>query len=674
MLATNGIAHIMGYSKETIAEGVYGFNAVLLGMALGYEFDTSPMLLLVILVAALLGFINQIWIHGILHKYHLPVLSLPFLITVWMVMLALRESDLLSMARHLSVDVQLNTDMLSELETGAKRFTIPYYITNYFYALGGVFFQPKLIAGIAIAAGLLYFSRIAFALTFIAYTFAWLCIGFMGAELDWLRYQSGANFIFMAIALGGFFVVPSVYSYISVLVMVPVVILVHLFFGELLKPWNLPLFTLAFTFVTLAFLYLLRARHQVKKLKLIDYQYYSPEEAVYQAIHSEGRYKNRIYTPIELPFWGEWAVSQGYNGKHTHLGPYSKALDFVILDEQLKQYTDPGTSKTDYYCFAKPVLAPADGYIYNATDMLDDNEPGGMDMTNNWGNSLVIMHAEGVFTQLSHLKKESLKVKLGDYVKRGDVIALGGSSGRSPEPHLHFQVQKTYEIGDETLAYPLAYYISRENKTLNLHQYETPKEGQLIRNIERTPLLTKAFGLYPGMKFTYTINQHNHTEDQLWEVFTDAYNQTYIYCHTTQSIAYFVNDGALFYFTRFSGSKQSALYYFYLAAYKVVLGYYTDMVVKDTYPLNQFNNPLAAPLQDFLVPFFRVSKVDYQSQAVFSNNVYHPTEITIQAKALASIVGFDYKHIDFTIELKDNVLHSITANRGINKTTIQWKS
>ena len=71
-------------------------------------------------------------------------------------------------------------------------------------------------------------------------------------------------------------------------------------------------------------------------------------------------------------------------------------------------------------------------------DGTDDNMIGDVNLKVNWCNTVSIKHSEKLFTKLSHLKRESIKVKEGDYVKRGDILALCGNSGRSPEPHIHF--------------------------------------------------------------------------------------------------------------------------------------------------------------------------------------------------------------------------------------------
>jgi len=54
------------------------------------------------------------------------------------------------------------------------------------------------------------------------------------------------------------------------------------------------------------------------------------------------------------------------------------------------------------------------------------------------GNVLVIDHGHGIVTRYAHLSK-SLKER-GEKVKRGDIVAQMGSSGRSTGPHLHYEV------------------------------------------------------------------------------------------------------------------------------------------------------------------------------------------------------------------------------------------
>lgn len=57
-----------------------------------------------------------------------------------------------------------------------------------------------------------------------------------------------------------------------------------------------------------------------------------------------------------------------------------------------------------------------------------------------YGNLVEVNHGNGYKTRYAHCKE--LKVKVGDIVRKGDIIAIMGSTGRSTGPHVHFEVYK----------------------------------------------------------------------------------------------------------------------------------------------------------------------------------------------------------------------------------------
>ena len=80
-----------------------------------------------------------------------------------------------------------------------------------------------------------------------------------------------------------------------------------------------------------------------------------------------------------------------------------------------------------------PVFASGDGIVSRA-----DNTASG------FGNHIVIRHGFGYETLYAHLSR--YKARLGQYVKRGDIIGYVGSTGRSEAPHLHYEVHKNGDV------------------------------------------------------------------------------------------------------------------------------------------------------------------------------------------------------------------------------------
>lgn len=124
--------------------------------------------------------------------------------------------------------------------------------------------------------------------------------------------------------------------------------------------------------------------------------------------------------------------------------PERFAIDWVKLDDQGRVFTGDRTKLTSYAYYGTPIHAAADGVVVNLYDGADEQVPGpeakGIDADNIGGNMLVVDIGGGVYAFYAHLQRGSLKVKLGDKVKTGQVLGLLGNTGNSTAPHLHFHV------------------------------------------------------------------------------------------------------------------------------------------------------------------------------------------------------------------------------------------
>lgn len=678
VLVTVLIANSMGFDKIQLKNGVYSFNALLTGIGMGTFFDPGWVFFSLLLLAALLTLILSVTFGGWLYKYGLPFLSIPFVITFWLILLPSSQFANLGLTQRNiywmnEVYAIGGNPMLNFFQT-IDALPVHKMVDIYLRSMSSIFFQDNLIAGLIIAVALLFCSRIAFSLSVIGFISAYLFAKFSGSAAASITYYNiGANYMMVAIAIGGFFTIPSKYSYLWTVLLVPLTSLVLLFMSKLLGFIQLPVFSLPFSFVVILFVYFLMLRINPSKLVLTPIQYYSPEINLYTYNNNKDKRSNFLYFPFHLPFWGEWTITQGHDGKHTHKGDWGKAFDFMLFDDKSKTYQSNGLSCENYYCYNKPILAPADGIVEDIIDNVDDNEIGKVNTIDNWGNSIVIRHLPGLYTQLSHLKKGSFKVAKGDSVKRGDLLAHCGNSGRSPEPHLHFQVQISPLLGSRTIDYPFAYYYEMGKEIRQLHQFSKPPEGALISGVSTNLLLKTAFDITPNSIFKYSyVNGKGIENTEQWEAYTDAYNYKYLYCKETESSAFYVNDGSMFYFTAFYGNKESLLYYFYLSAYKVFLGDIDNAEMNDAMPLSIIRNKkISVWLHDFIAPFYTYIRVWHSIKPEYSNNLLDVGLLILKSKIQVSVFGKTHTDSDSMITLKENCVKEFTYET--NKTKIQAK-
>ena len=675
-LAVGG-ARLGGFNREWTDAGLYSFNSLLTGLALASFYAPGWALTGLVVMGAGLALLLSVALGGWLGGRGLPFLSLPFLGTTWLLMLG--SGPLLHLvpgepAIYWLNDVYaLGGPRLVRVAQWVGNWPWSPLLVGYLRALGAVLFQDSAGAGLLVAGGLLWHSRIAFSLSVLAFLGATGLLMLLGPAVGGLNeYNLGANCLVAALAVGGVFVIPSPASYGWALLSVPVTVVLLASLSTVLDRLGLPALSLPYCLVSLLFLYVLLLRARVGGgsypvgLVLTSVQRYSPERNLYAYATDKLRLAHQGAVALTLPFLGAWRCTQAYTDGSgpTHLGDWGQALDFVIADADGQTYHGSGLALSDYYAYNKPVLAPADGVVEEVIQHIDDNAIGTVNLVQNWGNTVVLRHAPGLYTQLSHLRAHSVPVKPGEQVRRGDIIGTCGSSGRSPEPHLHFQVQATPYVGSKTLAYPLAYFMAVPAATVavapyaalvapktsprlakrilveangisdasdsaldaskivldasekplasakvpQLRHFDVPVAGETISPPTFNRTLSQALRFPPGYALDVSDADTPHAPAQRWEVFTDAYNLAYLRCQRTGAVAYFAGDASVFYFTAFYGSEASWLHLFYQAAYRVPLVALSQQTTHDAFPLSMVRNPLLAWAQDVLAPFYQFLK------------------------------------------------------------------
>lgn len=120
------------------------------------------------------------------------------------------------------------------------------------------------------------------------------------------------------------------------------------------------------------------------------------------------------------------------------------AIDWIKLDANSQQSNGDSNQNQNWPTYGQKAIAVADARVVSVLDGLPERVPNALPsdttMQNVTGNHVVLDLGRGYYAFYAHLQPGSLKVRTGDRVKRGQVLALLGNSGNTTAPHLHFHV------------------------------------------------------------------------------------------------------------------------------------------------------------------------------------------------------------------------------------------
>ncbi len=200
--------------------------------------------------------------------------------------------------------------------------------------------------------------------------------------------------------------------------------------------------------------------------------------------------KNHYHIPIELA-----RVTKVAKEGVAHVGDLIHSIDYDAPE---------GT----------PILAALDGVVIA---IKQDSDQGGDDPKyENDGNYIEILHENDEVSEYEHILQHSAKVKIGDVVKKGQVIASVGNTGWSECPHLHFMVypkgeeyktleiqfEKTVSIGKGNLAGKGVYAVQNFKKgdVVILYNLEPLTEDEYLRLSDSEKMFTHS---HKGQMYLY---------------------------------------------------------------------------------------------------------------------------------------------------------------------------
>jgi murein DD-endopeptidase MepM/ murein hydrolase activator NlpD len=143
-------------------------------------------------------------------------------------------------------------------------------------------------------------------------------------------------------------------------------------------------------------------------------------------------------------------VVQGNHGPFSHQNEY--AIDFLM-----PMHT--------------PILAARDGVVAQS----DDTHTETCWLTQDCpGNRVVIRHEDGTKAGYWHLETGGARVAVGDWVRRGQLIAYSGQTGIAFAPHLHFIV---WDSAGQSIEVHFADVCENDGVPQVMHRYGSQNDG-----------------------------------------------------------------------------------------------------------------------------------------------------------------------------------------------------
>nr|VFJ68139.1 MAG: Urea transporter [Candidatus Kentron sp. FW] len=592
VLAAYLFARLIGMGEAFLSSGFFTYNALLVGLAIGYFFVLNAASLFFIVVAGIFAFVISVMVNSILFYYfRLPVLSLPFAIVSPIVYLASHGYGNLRPAGP-----PYSHEILS--------LSLPFWLDSFFVSLGSILFSPNALAGMLFALAILLASRILFFLAVMGFTVGAVISGLMANVMgSGFSHVGNFNFILIAMALGGVFLVPGPKSYLIATIAVAgsTILLdsIHLFWVS----HGIPVFTIPFNSVTLTFLYVLGLVGFPMVVRRVRS---TPEETLDDHLANVRRFRN-CPRKLALPFSGKWTVWQGFDGPWTHQGIRRYAYDFV-MEKNGKTHKNQGFFPDDYHAFRKPVFSPCRGRVITVISNLPDNAPGVVDETNPWGNFIIIDTTLGHFVELSHFALGSIRVQEGQWIEAGTQLGLCGNSGYSPQPHIHVQVQEAAWAGTATVPFCFCGYLEESNAVFD----DCPPEKATVEAIPVDQILASRMGFILERQFTFRARQgERRPETVTWNVGMADNGETYL--DSGKGRLFFNKDQCSFYFYRLEGDDPW-LSLLFTALPRMPLMYRRGMDWQDTPPVFAVGRGWRKHLANLAMAFHHgITKIEYTS-------------------------------------------------------------
>jgi urea transporter len=627
------LTRITGFEDWHSSSGVLAFNSLLIALTIGYYFPLSGLVKHLPELAALITIssIATLILYVVLSYFTQNALKLPSMSLAFSIMAMLGWYFLVRSGNFNGTGFM--KPLLFDLQP-----KLAWFWRDYFLSMGSIMFVPDVVVGMGVALILLSITRIGFMLSLFGWAICWWLLGYASIGTTYGMFFPGFNLILISISVGSVYLIPGKSSYlIAAIATVAGFAVAFALSGKYIFPDYMPargeylfvpMFAFPFNLVVMTTIFALRQRRLHRPPVLNEVGLLHPEKALDAYISRYKRFSSTGIPQILLPVTGEWVVTQGHNGAHTHQKDWAHAWDFEMEDVNGKKYSSDPADLKDYYCFGKPVHAAAAGYVAKVVNGVPDNPVGITNTQENWGNYVSIYHMAGYYTLYAHLREGSVKLSEGDYIKQGEKIGQVGNSGRSPVPHLHFQVQEGAEAGTRSVfSHILNFKIDDDAQLQTFIGSGIPKEGDKVSPLmaEKELAYVLQLGYHQEQNYQVRIGDQEFTET--WKVELDLLGVHRIHSSRGSILEFSIFNG-IFNALNLTGSRASALSAFAVGASRIPWADNARMAWEDEPSLSVLMNSLAKNVTLFFLPFFHPIRIQTRSTLSHEKKLLRQTSET----------------------------------------------
>jgi hypothetical protein len=209
---------------------------------------------------------------------------------------------------------------------------------------------------------------------------------------------------------------------------------------------------------------------------------------------------------ISPPLRGEnWIAANGPSDTSSHRTsilpidgrsciPQRYAIDWLQIDKDGNTHKGDSKNNKNYFAYGAEIHAVADGVVTEMRDGIPENIPDKtaravpLTLATIGGNHVILDIGNSRYAVFAHMQTGSVRVKLGDHVRRGQVLGLLGNSGNATEPHLHFHICDANSVlSCEGIPYAFASFEVQGRWKLDSKQppvrreLEIPIEAEIVR-------------------------------------------------------------------------------------------------------------------------------------------------------------------------------------------------